>query len=225
MGDNEKGRSPQPWEELTFSTSILDTAITPTSRTFPNPQPTAGFSEKPAPPLATHRERDDEGSDNTSAIEGDTAGGLELTPTKTDALNVYRKMSDTVSDYHQLVQDSKTAGDNERNMTVREGLKLYPKAIMWSIMLSMTLVMEGYDLNIINGFFALPEFQERYGNYIGKGQWSISSPWQSGLTNGAVTGEIVGLLFNGTKFDLFTCSTDNVQDTSLNGSAIDDVLW
>jgi len=43
-------------------------------------------------------------------------------------------------------------------MGVWEAIKLYPKATAWSILLSTALVMEGYDLVVINSFFAFRKY-------------------------------------------------------------------
>jgi MFS transporter, SP family, general alpha glucoside:H+ symporter len=84
----------------------------------------------------------------------------------------------------------------EHRLTIRNGLPLYAKAIGWSILLSFTIVMEGYDLTIINSFYAFPEFKKVYGESVSDG-YQISTAWQSALTNGAIVGEIIGLLLNG----------------------------
>jgi MFS transporter, SP family, general alpha glucoside:H+ symporter len=84
----------------------------------------------------------------------------------------------------------------EHRLTIRNGLPLYAKAIGWSILLSLTIVMEGYDLTIINSFYAFPEFKKVYG-VLESNDYQITTAWQSALTNGAIVGEIFGLLFNG----------------------------
>jgi len=40
-------------------------------------------------------------------------------------------------------------------------------------------------------------FQRKYGVPIGDGKYSITAAWQSGLSNGANVGEIIGLMFTG----------------------------
>jgi len=88
----------------------------------------------------------------------------------------------------------------EHQLTIRNALPLYAKAIGWSILLSLTIVMEGYDLTIINSFYAFPEFKEAHGELAPGGDsqdYQITTAWQSALTNGAIVGEIFGLLFNG----------------------------
>lgn len=56
--------------------------------------------------------------------------------------------------------------------------------------------MEGFDIVLINNFYALPQFAQRYGVEL-EGGWSITAAWQAGLTNGANVGEIIGLCING----------------------------
>jgi SP family general alpha glucoside:H+ symporter-like MFS transporter len=49
-----------------------------------------------------------------------------------------------IDDYEQVVNDARGASDQERKLTLREGIKLYPAAIAWSVLLSTAIVMEGY---------------------------------------------------------------------------------
>lgn len=112
---------------------------------------------------------------------------------------VYYGLKNSIPNLRALVNESRAAAIVERQMGFIKGVKLYPKAIAWSALLSCTLVMEGYDLSIINGFYALPQFVRRYGRYSPKlDDYEITAAWQAGLTNGAVVGEILGLLSNGT---------------------------
>jgi SP family general alpha glucoside:H+ symporter-like MFS transporter len=50
---------------------------------------------------------------------------------------------------------------------------------------------------LINGFYAFPSFVKRYGHQIPNGEYEITTAWQQSLINGAVVGEIFGLMFNG----------------------------
>jgi SP family general alpha glucoside:H+ symporter-like MFS transporter len=100
---------------------------------------------------------------------------------------------------NSLVDSSGATIKAEHRLAIMDGLRLYPKAIGWSILLSLTIVMEGYDLAIINSFYAYPEFKKAYGEKVGdgSGDYQITAAWQSALTNGAIVGEILGLFFNG----------------------------
>jgi SP family general alpha glucoside:H+ symporter-like MFS transporter len=57
--------------------------------------------------------------------------------------------------------------------------------------------MEGFDIVLINSLMALPAFQSRFGEPSPKGGYQISAAWQSGLSNGALVGEVLGLFFIG----------------------------
>jgi SP family general alpha glucoside:H+ symporter-like MFS transporter len=110
---------------------------------------------------------------------------------------VYWKLNAAVPDLAQLTSDAKAATNAEHKMTILEGLRLYPKAIGWSVLLSLAIVMEGYDTILLNQFFALPEFKKHYGKPTRDGSYEVSTAWQSGLTSGATVGEILGLFLNG----------------------------
>jgi SP family general alpha glucoside:H+ symporter-like MFS transporter len=110
---------------------------------------------------------------------------------------VYWKLTAAVPDLPQLTSGAKAATHAEHNMTILEGVRLYPKAIGWSVLLSLAIVMEGYDTILLNQFFALPAFTKHYGRPTGDGSHGISTAWQSSLTNGAMVGEILGLFLNG----------------------------
>lgn len=98
---------------------------------------------------------------------------------------------------NKLVDDARLATDNERKMTLMQGIKLYPKAIGWSVLISTCIVMEGYDVCLLNNFFGFPQFKQKYGEQLPDGSWEIPAPWQAGLSNGVIVGEIIGLFLNG----------------------------
>ncbi|KAH7128948.1 hypothetical protein EDB81DRAFT_871672 [Dactylonectria macrodidyma] len=88
----------------------------------------------------------------------------------------------------------------EKEMTLLACCRQYPKAIGWSLLLFLTVVMEGYGKSLISGFIALPAFRRRYGELSEStsGQiYEISPLWQMGLQNAAVGCEVLGLLAHG----------------------------
>ncbi|PGH03120.1 hypothetical protein AJ79_07447 [Helicocarpus griseus UAMH5409] len=93
--------------------------------------------------------------------------------------------------------DAKRAADQERSMTLLQAIKLYPKAVGWSVLLSSALIMEGYDLALLGSLYASPEFNKKYGTLGPDGEWTLTAAWQSALSNGARAGEVIGLLING----------------------------
>ncbi|KAI5456679.1 hypothetical protein BGZ63DRAFT_517443 [Mariannaea sp. PMI_226] len=88
----------------------------------------------------------------------------------------------------------------EKEMTLLGCARQYPKAIAWSILLFLTVVMEGYDKSLIAGFIAFPTFRRRYGEVSQSPTGpvdEISPLWQMGLQNAAVGCEVIGLLAHG----------------------------
>ncbi|QDS73864.1 hypothetical protein FKW77_006841 [Venturia effusa] len=109
-----------------------------------------------------------------------------------------RRMSVTVPNLKDVANDAARASDNEKNMSLWQSLKLYPKAVGWSVFLSLAIVMEGFDIVLIANLLALPAFKLAFGDVtLADGSKEISAPWQSGLTNGAYVGEILGLMLSG----------------------------
>ncbi|KAM0429785.1 hypothetical protein ACHAPT_006391 [Fusarium lateritium] len=123
-------------------------------------------------------------ADNKETVSStpDPAIGLESDPSKTHA---------TVIDH------ARSAAQKEQKMTLMQGIRLYPKAIAWSLFISTCIVMEGYDISLVNNFYAFPQFNRKYGNLTKNGDYQVSAAWQAGLSNGANCGSIIGLLING----------------------------
>lgn len=131
---------------------------------------------------------DDGGSRPTGSSEA------TIRPTQSISQSMHDLLS--FSGLRHMNTGARDATRSEHRMTFMEGLKLYPKAIGWSFVLSLTIVMEAYDLVLVNSFYAFPAFRRAYGVPTRNG-YEITTAWQSALTNGAFVGEILGLLFSG----------------------------
>lgn len=119
--------------------------------------------------------------------------------------NIIRRASVTNPDFGGLQADSKDATLFETEMGVWEAIRLYKKAMAWSVLLSTAIIMEGYDVVLLGNFYALPQFLHRYGNEIDPKTSlpTVSAAWRSGLSNGALVGEILGLMATGICQDRF----------------------
>ena len=56
----------------------------------------------------------------------------------------------------RLVHGAEAATDKEHEMTLLQGIKLYPKAIAWSVLVSTCICMEGYDVCLLSSFCKPP---------------------------------------------------------------------
>nr|QFR37044.1 MFS transporter [Cyberlindnera americana] len=97
---------------------------------------------------------------------------------------------------NQVAQD---ANEGEHELTVREAIKLYKSAIFWSMLMSATIIMEGYDNILMSSFFAYPSFKDRFGSPVDgdTSDLELTSSWQVALNCGASAGGIIGNLLNG----------------------------
>ena len=51
-----------------------------------------------------------------------------------------------------VIYSAQRATEKERNMSLWQGIKLYPKAVAWSILISTCICMEGYDVCLLSNF-------------------------------------------------------------------------
>jgi SP family general alpha glucoside:H+ symporter-like MFS transporter len=117
-----------------------------------------------------------------------------------------RKMSVANPEILAITLEAKHGTDNEKSMTLRQSFPLYKKAMAWSILFSTAIVMEGYDTALLGSFYAFPKFTEKYGEFIGNDAtppYQLTAAWQTGLSNGALCGEILGLYAAGIIVDKF----------------------
>lgn len=81
------------------------------------------------------------------------------------------------------------SGQDEKDQTVWEAIQANKMAIVWSLVISTCVIMEGYDTNLLGNFYAYPSFQRKYGDYVGVSKqtptgYSIPAGWQSGMGQG-----------------------------------------
>ncbi|KIH93277.1 hypothetical protein SPBR_09160 [Sporothrix brasiliensis 5110] len=97
----------------------------------------------------------------------------------------------------EFLTDAAEANVWEHEMTIRQAAKLFPKAVAWSLALSATCVMDGYNFHTTSNAYSQPAFQKAYGTLQANGKYAISAAWQSGLNNISTVGVLVGLYFAG----------------------------
>ena len=122
-------------------------------------------------------------------IEAEMAGGPLHLPEQ-DRLEQTRSMS-------VVIKNAKSATQKEHKMTLLQGIRLYPKAVAWSMLISTCICMEGYDVCLLSNFYSFPQFNQKYGSQLPDGTYQVPAAWQAGLSNGANVGEIIGLFING----------------------------
>ncbi|ODV87557.1 hypothetical protein CANARDRAFT_6084 [[Candida] arabinofermentans NRRL YB-2248] len=112
--------------------------------------------------------------------------------------NLERKFEDE----KYLVSQAREAAQLEHTLSVKENFRLYWKACLWSMLVSTTIIMEGYDIVLMQSLYAHPAFIDRYGTMYESGK-AISVKWQNAIGNSTTTGCILGAFANGWLVDKF----------------------
>lgn len=55
----------------------------------------------------------------------------------------------------------------EHELGTWQAIKVYKPAVLWSLVYSFCVIMEGYDTNLLSNFFAYPSFLIKYGHWVG----------------------------------------------------------
>ena len=110
---------------------------------------------------------------------------------------------DSVAVATDLANDAQVATAQEKSMGIIESIRRYPKAVFFSMCLSLCVIMEGYDTALLGSFYGLPQFRQKFGVKLANGDYQLTSAWQSGLQNGTQVGQMAGLLFAGMLADKY----------------------
>lgn len=102
-----------------------------------------------------------------------------------------------------MLSNAREATEREKNMTLWQSIKTYPKAIFFSMTLSLCIIMEGYDIQLLGNFYGLLQFRQKFGVPLENGDWQLTASWQSGLQNGTQVGQILGLMVAGILADRY----------------------
>ena len=112
----------------------------------------------------------------------------------------------------KLSQAAEDRALKENELSPAQCIKAYPMGIFWCLMVSMCVIMEGYDTILIGNFYAFPTFQRKYGDFVGvsdttRSGYQLSPQWMAALGNAAGVGAFIGIQPS----QELCCSTDTSQ--------------
>ena len=93
-----------------------------------------------------------------------------------------------------MVEMAQDGTDFEHNLTLREAIRIYRKGVMFAFLITLSIIMRMYDIGIINSFFALPAFQQRYGTLVPGHGLQIPAQWQVALGIASLVGQVIGAM-------------------------------
>lgn len=99
--------------------------------------------------------------------------------------------------WKDINEKSKKATEMEHTMSLWDGLRTYPKAVGWSLVVSTAIIMEGYDTTLLGSFYTYSAFQKKYGEPVADGGYAVPARWQTALGMGTNIGVLIGVFING----------------------------
>jgi len=80
----------------------------------------------------------------------------------------------------------------EHHLTTWQALVKHRKAAAWSMLVSMSVIMRAYDIEITGNFYALPAFTKQFGAPVPGHGMQIETEWQVAMSMGPIVGQVVG---------------------------------
>lgn len=97
-----------------------------------------------------------------------------------------------------LNQQAQQADEIEHQESLRVAIRKHSKAIFWAMMMSMCVIMEGYDTALLGNFFAYPSFSKKFGSLDASTKnYQVPARWQAGLGEASLVGAFLGGVMNG----------------------------
>lgn len=143
----------------------------------------------------------------TEFVEDNTKNEVITALSKKDSEDsiLNAELDEYISKFLDMSNEAKDSDHKEKTMTLKEGLKSFPKAIGWSVLLSTALIMEGYDTNLLSNLYALSAFKRKFGFNYGTEEaprYEVPAKWQTSLGVSYQCGQLIGLFIAGFTADI-----------------------
>ncbi|KAI5293911.1 hypothetical protein KEM52_005028 [Ascosphaera acerosa] len=117
-------------------------------------------------------------------------------PSRSSDVEAAARLQKEKEQWLALKDDAQAANDAEHETTIWRAILNYRYSLLWSLMVSLSIIMEGYSQNLINNLFGFDPFTRDFGD-LHDGVYGIPGPWQSALSCAGMVGAVIGVLANG----------------------------
>ncbi|RCK65188.1 Maltose permease MAL61 [Candida viswanathii] len=97
-------------------------------------------------------------------------------------------VNDYISKFLDMSNEARDEDQRDKNMTLSDSLKMFPKACFWSVVSSAAIIVEGYDTNLLASFYADESFAKKFGKYY---QYQVPAKDQIGALVGVYIGGVL----------------------------------
>ncbi|ORX37012.1 general substrate transporter [Kockovaella imperatae] len=92
----------------------------------------------------------------------------------------------------QLIDEALGGNAIEHDLSTLEALRIYKRGVALVALITLTIIMRGYDASVAPTFFALPAFQNRFGHPVPGHGNQVAARWQSALGVSTTVGQVFG---------------------------------
>lgn len=92
---------------------------------------------------------------------------------------------------------ARAANAAEHSLTVRKAVLDHGWGVVWSLVISLSIIMEGYDTILIGSFYGYPAFRKQFGSFKPTTGYQVQGKWQSALGASGNVGALIGSFLNG----------------------------
>lgn len=110
---------------------------------------------------------------------------------------LFLKLAEKIPNFSTAIGSAQRASAFEQSLSSWKSFQYYSTAIAFSLVLSLAVIMEGYDTSLTGSLYGYQTFQRRFGHPAGHGTYQLTSTWQSILGNISSVGSILGLMAGG----------------------------
>jgi SP family general alpha glucoside:H+ symporter-like MFS transporter len=91
-------------------------------------------------------------------------------------------------------ENARLTTEEEHRLTIQEAIRKHYKACLWSMVVSLTIIMDGYDGALLGSLVAFPSFKSHFGQYVNASSgYQIPAHWQLAIGCSSSVGNIIGI--------------------------------
>ena len=103
----------------------------------------------------------------------------------------------------RLIDAALGGTDIEHQLTTLEAVRIFWKGTLLTSLITLTIIMRGYDSSVFTAFFALPAFQNRFGYPVPGHGNQVPARWQSALGVATTVGQVLGSVVSSCPMERF----------------------
>lgn len=101
---------------------------------------------------------------------------------------------EVTKDHVSAWENARLNAEEEHRLTIPEAIRKHYKACFWSMVVSLTIIMDGYDGALLGSLIAFPSFKSHFGHYVSASSgYQIPAHWQLAIGCSSSVGNIIGI--------------------------------